>query len=33
MADSWPDQATFAANGQWKDLKELQDKLNGGRKN
>ena len=31
--DSWPDQAALAANGQWKDLKELQDKLNGGRKN
>ncbi len=31
--DSWPDQAALAANGQWKDLKELQDKLDGGRKN
>lgn len=30
--DSWPSQAALAANGQWKDLQELQDKLNGGRK-
>jgi len=30
--DSWPEQATLAANGQWKDLKILQDKLNGGKK-
>lgn len=30
--DSWPDQATLAAKGKWKDLQILQDKLNGGRK-
>lgn len=31
--DTWPQQAALAANGQWKDLKILQDKLKGGRKN
>jgi len=30
--DSWPEQAALAANGQWKDLQELQEQLNGGRK-
>ena len=30
--DSWPKQATLAANGLWKDLQELQQKLNRRRK-
>lgn len=28
---TWPEQAALAAAGQWDELKELQDKLNGGR--
>ena len=28
---SWPDQATLAAEGRWKELEELQDILQGGR--
>ncbi|MBW6492193.1 MAG: hypothetical protein K0B15_13480 [Lentimicrobium sp.] len=29
---SWPQQAKFAASGLWKELKELQDKMQGGRR-
>ena len=29
--DTWPKQGDLAANGKWQDLKELQDKLNGGK--
>ncbi|UBM60988.1 DUF4332 domain-containing protein [Marinilongibacter aquaticus] len=28
---TWPEQAALAADGKWDELKELQDKLNGGR--
>ena len=28
---TWPQQAEFAADGKWDELKELQDRLNGGR--
>ena len=30
---SWPEQAKLAAEGNWEQLKELQDKLNGGKTN
>lgn len=30
--DTWPQQAQLAANGQWQELKKLQDELTGGRK-
>lgn len=29
---SWPEQASLAANGNWEDLKKLQEELNGGKK-
>ena len=29
--DSWPEQAQLASDGKWDELKELQDKLDGGR--
>ncbi|GAA0872576.1 50S ribosomal protein L21 [Gangjinia marincola] len=30
--DTWPEQAQLAADGKWDELKELQDKLDGGKK-
>ena len=32
VTDTWPEQAKLAADGKWDELKELQDKLDGGRK-
>ncbi len=32
VANTWPQQAQLAADGKWDELKELQDKLDGGRK-
>ena len=32
VANTWPEQAKLAAAGKWDELKELQDKLDGGRK-
>ena len=32
VANTWPQQAKLAADGKWDELKELQDKLDGGRK-
>jgi large subunit ribosomal protein L21 len=31
VPDTWPQQAKLAADGKWDELKELQDKLNGGK--
>jgi large subunit ribosomal protein L21 len=31
IPDTWPQQAKLAADGKWDELKELQDKLNGGK--
>jgi large subunit ribosomal protein L21 len=33
VTDSWPKQAKLAADGKWEELKELQDKLDGGIEN
>ncbi|WP_203295380.1 50S ribosomal protein L21 [Luteirhabdus pelagi] len=32
VTDTWPEQAQLAADGKWDELKDLQDKLDGGRK-
>ncbi len=32
VPDTWPEQAKLAADGKWDELKELQDKLDGGKK-
>ena len=31
VTDTWPEQAQLAADGKWEELKELQDKLDGGK--
>jgi large subunit ribosomal protein L21 len=30
VTETWPQQAALAADGKWDELKELQDKLDGG---